>query len=89
MDYIKAKESLKTIGLANWKIELLKIAKESLSIDTDVRNTLMVTSLKEFESYIRATYLSSASLMTDLFADVFTNGRPSNIKESSSSIIEV
>ena len=67
MDYIKAKESLKTIGLANWKLELLKIAKESLSIDKDVKNTLMVTSLKEFESYIKATYLSSLSVMTDLY----------------------
>ena len=49
----------------------------------------MVTSLKEFESYIRATYLSSASLMTDLFEEEFSNGEPANIEESSSRIIEM
>ena len=54
MDFTKTKESLKTIGVSNWKTEVLKIAKESLEIDTDVKNT----SLKEFEIYIKATYLS-------------------------------
>ena len=49
----------------------------------------MITTLKEFESYIRANYLSSTSLMTDLFEDVFSNGRPTNIEESSSRITEV
>ena len=86
---IKTKERLKSTGLSNWKTELLKIAKESLSIEADVKNTLMITPLKEFESYIRANNLSSASLMTDLFEDVFSNGRPANIEESSSRITEV
>ena len=49
----------------------------------------MITTLKEFKSYIRANYLASTSLMTDLFEDVFSNGKPANIEESSSRINEV
>ena len=47
-DYMKCKESLKQVGLANWRSELLKIAKSSLEIETDVQSTVMVTNLKEF-----------------------------------------
>ena len=89
IDYIKTKESLKNTGLPNWRTELVKIAKDSLSMEADIKNTLMITTLREFESYIRATYLASTSIMTDLFEDVFTNGRPTNIDESSSRITEV
>ena len=89
IDYTKTKESLRSTGLPNWRMEVVKLAKESLSLETDVKNTLMITTLKEFESYIRATYLSSTSLMTDLFEDIFSTGRPTNIEESSSRITEV
>ena len=46
VDYTRCKEILKGIGVANWQTELLKIAKDSLEIETDIHNTLMVTSLK-------------------------------------------
>ena len=35
VDYIKTKESLKNTGLPNWRSELVKIAKESLSMEAD------------------------------------------------------
>ena len=50
IDYMKTKESLKNTGLPNWRTELVKITKESLSMEADIKNTLMITTLKEFES---------------------------------------
>ena len=49
----------------------------------------MVTSLKEFENYIKANYLGSLSVMRDLLTDVFKGQKPTNIEESSSQITEV
>ena len=89
-DYAKCKESLKQVGLANWRSELLKIAKSSLEIETDVRSTVMVTSLKEFEAYIRNNYMTTLQVMTDLFTDVFNETkRPMNVEQSSSRITDV
>ena len=78
------------MGLANWKSELLKIAKSSLEIETDVQSTVMVTSLKEFEAYIRNNYMTTLQVMTDLFTDVFNETkRPMNVEQSSSRITDV
>ena len=78
------------MGLANWKSELLKIAKSSLEIETDVQSTVMVTSLKEFEAYIRNNYMSSLQVMTDLFTYIFNETkRPANVEQSSSRITDV
>ena len=89
-DYTKCKESLKQVGLANWKSELLKIAKSSLEIETDVQSTVMVTSLKEFEAYIKNNYMTTLQVMTDLFTDVFNETkRPANVEQSSSRITDV
>ena len=89
-DYTKCKESLKQVGLANWRSELLKIAKSSLEIEADVQSTVMVTNLKEFEAYIRNNYMGSLQVMTDLFTGVFKETRrPANVEESSSRITDV
>ena len=88
MDYTRCKDVMKGIGLANWQQELLKVAKDSLEIETDVQNCLMITSLKEFEPYIRANYLGSLSVMSDLFTVVFKNQRPASVEESASRITD-
>ena len=89
-DYTKCKESLKQVGLANWRFELLKISKNSLEIETDVQSTVMVTNLKEFEAYMRSNYMGSLQVMTDLFTDVFKETkRPANVEESSLRITDV
>ena len=40
IDYIKTKESLESTGLPNWRTQLVKLAKESLSLEADIKNTL-------------------------------------------------
>ena len=46
---------------------------------TDVDSSSMMTSLQEFEAYIRANYISGINLLTDLFSELFKMPKASTL----------
>ena len=87
-DYTKLKTQFHEMNMQNWQDELLKLGKESLQMKTDVDSSSMMTSLQEFEAYIRANYISGINLLTDLFSELFKMPKASTLQESQKRINE-
>ena len=87
-DYSKLKKQFQQMNLPDWKTELLKLAKQSLRMKVDVESCASMTSLAEFEEFIRASYISGMNLLIDLFSVLFEMSKASSLEESQKRINE-
>ena len=62
-DYSKLNKQFQSMNLQDWRTELLKLAKQSLRMKVDVESCDSMTSLAEFEGFIRASYISGMNLL--------------------------
>ena len=69
------------MNLPVWKTELLKLAKQSLRMKVDVESCATMTSLAEFEGFIRVSYISGINLLTDLFSVLFEMSKAFSLEE--------
>ena len=58
------------------------MVKESLKLKQDQESVLYMTSLGEFESYFRATYIVGQNLVLDLLSRLFDKPKPNSYEES-------
>ena len=58
------------------------MVKESLKLKQDQESVLYMTSLGEFESYFRATYIVGQNLVYDLLSRLFDKPKPNSYEES-------
>merc|ERR1711888_160526 len=81
-DYQKLKNTFKKTNMVDWKENVLKVAKESLKIQTDIEATMFLNGLKEFEQYISTEYIVGVNMLNDLFSKNFAMNRANDISES-------
>ena len=82
------KSTLKTSGIADWKIQLLNMGRESLKMEADKVATKYMDSLGEFETYMADTYVSGLNLIEDLLSELTKKDMPSNASQSIANIQE-
>ena len=56
-DYQKLKNTFKKTNMVDWRENVLKVAKESLKIQTAIDACMFLNGLKEFEQYISTEYI--------------------------------
>ena len=81
-DYQKLKNTFKKTNMVDWKENVLKVAKESLKIQTDIDACMFLNGLKEFEQYISTEYIVGVNMLNDLFSKLFAMNRANDISES-------
>ena len=69
-------------GIPDWRNHLLVMVKESLKLPQDQEAVLYMTSLAEFESYFRATYIVGQNLVQNLLSRLFDKQKPATYEES-------
>ena len=62
------------------------MVKDSLKIRQDQESVLFMTTLGEFESYFRSTYIVGQNLVQDLLSRLFSKQKPSTYEESINNI---
>ena len=68
--------------MTDWKENVLKVAKESLKIQTDIDACMFLNGLKEFEQYISTEYIVGVNMLNDLFSKLFAMNKANDISES-------
>merc|ERR1711888_126784 len=81
-DYQKLKNTFKKTNMADWKENVLKVAKESLKIQTDIDACMFLNGLKEFEQYILTEYIVGVNMLNDLFSKLFAMNKANDMSES-------
>merc|ERR1711888_71872 len=81
-DYQKLKNTFKKTNMVDWKENVLKVAKESLKIQTDIEATMFLNGLKELIQYISTEYIVGVNMLNELFSKLFAMNRANDISES-------
>ena len=80
--YQYVRDELQRRRIPDWPNHLLVMVKESLKLKQDQESCLYMTSLSEFESYFRATYIVGQNLVQDLLSRLFDKPKPNSYEES-------
>ena len=80
--YQYVRDELQKRRIPDWRNHLLVMVKESLKLKQDQEAVLYMTSLGEFESYFRATYIVGQNLVQDLLSRLFDKQKPATYEES-------
>ena len=80
--YKYVRDELQRRRIPDWRNHLLVMVKESLKLKQDQESCLYMTSLSEFESYFRATYIIEQNLVQDLLSRLFDKPKPNIYEES-------
>ena len=79
--YQYVRDELQKRRIPTWRNHLLVMVKESLKLKQDQEAVLYMTSLGEFESYFRATYIVGQNLVQDLLSRLFDKQEPTTYEE--------
>ena len=85
--YQYVRDELQRRRIPDWRNHLLTMVKDSLKIKQDQESVLFMTTLGEFESYFRSTYIVGQNLVQDLLSRLFNKQKPSTYEESINNII--
>ena len=76
------KENFKKNQIPDWKNKLLRLSKEAMKIQADIQATQYMTSLHEFEKYIKSTHVSEIDVISDLLSEIVKKETPTTAIQS-------